>query len=67
MNSKNMMILAGLEAMASSVGIDRAWGADIVMPRRSSIKPKPKPQQSEEEKQLKLAKAQAKRYRKANR
>ena len=60
-------MLAGLAAMASSAGIDRAWGADIVMPIRSGVKPKPKPQQSEEEKQLKLVKAQAKRDRKANR
>lgn len=62
MNSKSMMMLAGLSAMASIASIHHY---DM---RASGIKEEKKaPQQTEEEKQLKLAKAQAKRDRKANR
>ena len=59
MNSKNIMMLAGLAAMASNASICHY---DM---KACGIKKKEAPKQSEEEKQLKLAKAQAKRDRKA--
>lgn len=60
MNSKNIMMMAGLCAMASSASIHHH---DMRAP--GVKKEKEKPQQSEEEKQAALAKAQAKRDRKA--
>jgi len=62
MNSKVMVMLAGLAVLASN---GRNWvGCDTFIPRRR-YKSFPKQVQSEEEKQFMLDKAQAKRDHKA--